>query len=71
MKTIYSKEYKEVLFKLKKARIKAGLTQVDMAKLLNKPQSFISKIENGERRLDIIEIRHIAKLYKISMGDLL
>ena len=71
MKTIYSKEYKEVLLKLKKAREKAGLTQVDIAKMLNKPQSFVSKIENGERRLDIIELKHIAKLYKISTKDLL
>lgn len=71
MKTIYSKEYKEVLLKFKKAREKAGLTQVDIAKMLNKPQSFVSKIENGERRLDIIELKHIAKLYKISTKDLL
>ncbi|MDD5173300.1 MAG: helix-turn-helix transcriptional regulator [Candidatus Omnitrophica bacterium] len=71
MKTIYSKEYKDVLFKLKKARKKAGLTQVDIAKLLDKPQSFVSKIENGERRLDVIELKHIAKLYKIDTKDLL
>ena len=71
MKTIYSKEYKEVLLKLKKAREKAGLNQVDIAKMLNKPQSFVSKKENGERRLDIIELKHIAKLYKISTKDLL
>ena len=70
MKTIYSKEYKAVLRKLKKARKKSGLTQVEIAKRLGKPQSFVSKIENGERRLDIIELKHIARLYKTSVNDL-
>ena len=71
MKTIYSKEYKAVLRKLKKARKKSRLTQVEIARRLGKPQSFVSKIENGERRLDIIELKHIAKLYKTSVNDLL
>ena len=71
MKSIYSKEYREVLLKLGKARKKAGLTQAHMAKLLNKPQSFISKVESGERRLDIVEMWHIAKLYKVNVKDLL
>ena len=71
MKTIYSKEYKAVLRKLKKARKKSGLTQVEIAKKLGKPQSFISKIENGERRLDIIELKQISKLYKTRINDIL
>ena len=71
MKTIYSKEYKAVLRKLKKARKKSRLTQVEIAKRLGKPQSFVSKVENGERRLDIIELKHIAKLYKASVNDLI
>ena len=70
METIYSKEYKTVLRKLKKARKKSGFTQVEIAKRLGKPQSFVSKVENGERRLDIIEVKHIAKLYKVSVNDL-
>lgn len=71
MKTIYSKEYKAVLRKLKKSRKKSGLTQAEIAKTLGKPQSFMSKVENGERRLDIIELKHIARLYKVSVNDLL
>ena len=71
MKTIYSTEYKAVLRKLKKARKKLGLTQVEIAKRLDKPQSFVSKIENGERRLDIIELKHVARLYKVDVKDLL
>ena len=40
---------------LQKSRLNAGLTQVEVAKLLKKPQSYISKIESGERSLDLIE----------------
>lgn len=71
MKTIYSTEYKVILRRLKEAREKTGLTQVEIAKRLGRPQSFVSKIENGERRLDIIELKHISKLYKIDVKTLL
>jgi len=71
VKTIYSKEYKSLLGKLKRARIKSGLTQVEIAKKLGKPQSFISKVERGERRLDIIELKKISNLYKTDLNKLL
>lgn len=71
MKTIYSSEYKAILRRLKKARKKSGLTQTEIARKLGKPQSFISKVENGERRLDIIELKHIARLYKMDIKELL
>ena len=62
--SIYSNEYKSVLKKLKMARIEAGLTQVDVVQKLKKPQSYISKIERGERRVDIAELSILAKIYK-------
>jgi len=40
---------------LKKTRLDASLRQIDLAKLLKKPQSYVSKIESGERNLDVIE----------------
>ena len=63
-KSIYSKEYKGVVDKLKKARQKAGLKQEEVASKLKKPQSFISKIESGERRVDVVELKQLAKIYK-------
>jgi transcriptional regulator with XRE-family HTH domain len=44
---------------LREARIKAGMRQVDLARQLAKPQSFVSKYESGERRLDILELRDV------------
>jgi len=43
------------------ARNKAGLTQEQLAERLDKPQSFVSKYETGERRLDVIEFIWIAR----------
>lgn len=63
-KSIYSKRYKKVLKRLKQARLEAALTQEDAAKLLGITQGIISKIEIGERRLDIAELFEFAKIYQ-------
>ena len=66
-KSIYSKEYRFVLTQLKNARIESGLTQKDVTRLIGKPQSYISKCESGERRLDVTELNRFAKIYKKSL----
>ena len=48
-------KYEYLRSELKKSRLEAGLLQSDLAKILKKPQSYISKVESGERGLDIIE----------------
>ncbi len=62
--TIYSKEYKRLVQKLKKARLECGLHQVVVGKLLKKDQTFISKVEAGQYRLDAIQLYKFAKIYK-------
>lgn len=47
-------------------RSEAGLRQLDLAERLGKPQSFVSKYENGERRLDLSEVYSICKALNIS-----
>lgn len=64
-------EYRLLLDRLKKARRSAGLTQIDVAKRLGHHQSHISKIEIGERRLDVIELAELARIYSISMDYVL
>jgi DNA-binding XRE family transcriptional regulator len=60
-KSIYSEEYREFRELLKRLRVEAGIRQVDLAAQLGVPQSFISKYESGERRLDVIETARIAE----------
>lgn len=60
-KSIYSEQYQQLCTVLRRLRREAGLTQVDVAKRLDVPQSFVSKYESGERRLDVIELRHVAE----------
>ena len=67
----YDDEYREFLARLRAMRINAGLTQKQAAKLLNKTQSYVSKCESGERRVDVIELRAFALLYKKSIQDFL
>ena len=63
-KSLYSKEYQNVVLKLREARNEANLTQSEVADKLKKPQSYISKIERGERRIDVTELLEIASIYK-------
>lgn len=65
MASIYSEDYQLVINALKDARIKQNITQEKLASALNRPQSFIAKVENGERRIDVVEFVHIAKLLSI------
>ena len=63
-KSVYTKDYKEIIERLKKARIEVDLSQQAVADKLGKPQSCISKIESGERRLDVAEMKKFAAIYK-------
>lgn len=60
-KSIYSEEYREFRELLKRLRVEAGIRQIDLAAQLGVPQSFISKYESGERRLDVVETARIAE----------
>lgn len=63
-KSIYSKEYEYFTSQLRKARLEAGYTQIEVANKLKKSQSNVSKEESGQVRLDVVQLKEYAKLYK-------
>lgn len=54
---------------LRRVRKQAGFSQVELALLVHKPQSYVSKYENGERKLDILELREICTALGISLAE--
>jgi DNA-binding XRE family transcriptional regulator len=53
--------------KIRQARIECSLTQEDAGVLIGRTQSFISRCETGERRIDIIDLVNFGRIYKKSI----
>ncbi|WP_095152346.1 helix-turn-helix domain-containing protein [Pseudomonas sp. Irchel s3b5] len=70
-KTIYRREHAVLLALLKKYRNAAGLTQAQCSKALERPQSFMSDVESGTRRLDIVQLRDLCEVLGIGLQDLI
>jgi transcriptional regulator with XRE-family HTH domain len=66
-KSIYTDEYALVLKLLIAARKESGVTQVELAERLGQTQSFVSKVERGDRRLDIVQLRTILLEFGVSL----
>ena len=63
MRSLHTEAYRRFLTRLRRAREDAGLRQVEVANRLGRPQSYVSKCESGERRVDVIELAEFARLY--------
>ena len=59
--SIFTQRHQEFIAFIASVRKAAGITQVELAERLGKPQSFVSKVERGERRLDVIEFCQVAE----------
>ena len=70
-KTLRSSEQLLFLELLRRARKDAGLTQQALAEKLRRPQSFVAKYENGERRIDVIEFVALARALDVAPVTLL
>jgi transcriptional regulator with XRE-family HTH domain len=66
----HSDRYRQMLQRLRQARIERHLTQEAVAAALGRPQSYVSKCESGERRIDPIELLDLADLYQKSLDEL-
>lgn len=69
LKATFSPEYEAFLDLLKMGRLEKGLTQVDLAQRLGITQSVVSKVERGERRLDVIELRKWCRALETPLAD--
>ena len=67
--SLHSKAYAAFLRHLRAARRRAGLTQMGLARRLGETQSFVSKCERGERRIDVVELRHFCKALGVSLTE--
>lgn len=60
-KSLYRPEYEAFLRLLRETRLAANLTQQQVAERVGRPQSFVSKVESGERRCDVVELRDLCQ----------
>ncbi len=65
----YRRRRQLLLHLLRQIRLEGGLRQVDVAKLMRKPQSFVSNYESGERRLDLLELHQLCEVVGITLVD--
>lgn len=68
-KTIFTPEHRRLVALLRQLRKDAGLRQADLAERLGRPQSFVSKYESCERRLDFIELQAICSVLNVSLAS--
>jgi transcriptional regulator with XRE-family HTH domain len=71
LKTLSSPVYQQFTALLRAARLEAGLSQEEVADRLQRPQSFVSKYESGERRLDVIEYLEVCTALGASPHDII
>ena len=69
VKSIQDSAYQVFVDCLRSARREARITQVELASRLGTDQSYVSKYERAERRLDVIELRALCRQFDISLLD--
>ena len=71
MKTIHDQRYIEVIALLRKARERSGRTQGEIAQMLGRPQSYVSKVETCERRADVIELLQLCRVINVTLAEVI
>ena len=70
-KTLSTKRHKALISLLVNARVKAGINQVNLADQLGEYQSFVARLESGQRRLDVVEFLRLCELLSIDPREAL
>ena len=68
-KSTFTREYAALCRLLRETREKAGLTQVELAEKIGETQSYVSKVERGERRLDLVQLQAFCRAMKSSLSE--
>ena len=71
MKTIHDQRYIEVIAQLRKARERSGRTQGEIAQMLGRPQSYVSKVETCERRIDVVELLQLCRVISVTIAEVI
>ena len=71
MRTLRSPLHLSLMNALRRTRVEQGLTQAVLAERMRRPQSFVAKVEVGERRLDVVEFIEYAKALGVAPEDLM
>jgi transcriptional regulator with XRE-family HTH domain len=71
VKSTNTPQYRAVLDRLIAARKASGFSQAELASRLGRPQSYIAKIEIGERRIDVVEFLELARILGVSPASIL
>jgi transcriptional regulator with XRE-family HTH domain len=69
MKSIFSGEHREIVGRLKRARIAKGYSQKVLAEKLGSSQSYVSKLEHGQIRLDVVQLKKIPKTLGVNAKE--
>lgn len=69
-RTIHSEGHRRLVALLRQYRAESGLRQKELAERLDRPQSFVSKYEAGERRLDLVELEAICRVLDVALTEL-
>lgn len=70
-KSQHTRAYRRLIQALRRAREQAGLKQEEVAAHFGTYASFVSKIESGERRIDVVELANFCRLYGVDLGAFL
>ena len=71
LRSIRSLAHRALITALRNARKEAGLSQYEVARRLERPQSFVSAYESDDRKIDVLEFLHIAKMVRTDPCELL
>jgi transcriptional regulator with XRE-family HTH domain len=72
-KSLYSERHKQIAAAIAEQRRRKGMTQGDVAAAMSSTryQSFVAKIESGERRVDLVELMRLADIIGLNLHDLI